>query len=545
MRALRSQLADGATYRRLAYLLSAFPLGHVWFIALVTGWSLCLGFLITPLIIPLLIGMAAMTRAFAIVEASVAQALLDVEVNVPEAPRPAGFWARFRARFSESFWKAQAYLLLRWITGLTLGVLIFSLLAVALGALFAPLWVPFVHGGAHLGFWRPHTFWQSLPFVPLGAVLLPLTILVAGAIAEPFRALAVALLSGEPASEHRVVVNGDRPVTAPEHGLRTHAAVDALVVGVCVVIWLATSRGYFWPIWILLPLGTVLAIHWWSSEMAGRPEMVKRFRRSRALAQTAGAAAIGFLFFVVIWAITGAGYFWPIWIGLVLAVVVASHALSAAPDEDELTARIETLETSRAGAVDVQDSELRRIERDLHDGAQARLVALGMNLGMAEQKLADDPEAAAALLAEARAGTEDALRELRDLARGIHPPVLTDRGLEAALRALISTTPMQVELSVSVGERPPPALETCAYFVAAEALANAAKHARASHVRIRIVRAGDILVLEVVDNGIGGADPAGAGLVGLRQRVEALDGTLTITSPRGGPTTVRAELPCA
>jgi signal transduction histidine kinase len=236
-----------------------------------------------------------------------------------------------------------------------------------------------------------------------------------------------------------------------------------------------------------------------------------------------------------------------VWILLGLGVVVAAHASAvvlARPAEAELTKRIETLETSRAGAVDIQESELRRIERDLHDGAQARLVALGMNLGMAEQRLADDPAAAGALLAEARAGAEAALRELRDLARGIHPPVLGDRGLEAALRALISATPIHVDLSVSVGARPAPAVETAAYFVVAEALANAAKHAHASRVEIRIVRSGDRLVLEVTDNGIGGADPAGAGLVGLRQRVAALDGALSITSPRGGPTTVRAELPC-
>jgi signal transduction histidine kinase len=207
--------------------------------------------------------------------------------------------------------------------------------------------------------------------------------------------------------------------------------------------------------------------------------------------------------------------------------------------------RIETLETTRAGAVDVQDSELRRIERDLHDGAQARLVALGMSLGMAEQKLAEDPKLAGELLAEARAGAEHALRELRDLARGIHPPVLTDRGLEAALASLASTTPLPVELSVDVVARPAPAVESAAYFVAAEALANAVKHAGAEHVDIEIARLGDTLELEVRDDGTGGADPGGAGLRGLRRRVEALDGTLTIISPRGGPTAIRAELPCA
>jgi len=227
----------------------------------------------------------------------------------------------------------------------------------------------------------------------------------------------------------------------------------------------------------------------------------------------------------------------------VLAVQLAAVLLTS-PRRAEMAERIETLETTRAGAVDAQESELRRIERDLHDGAQARLVALGMSLGMAEQKLSEDPQRAGELLAEARLGAEHALRELRDLARGIHPPVLADRGLEAALASLASSTPLRVGLSVDVAPRPAPAVESAAYFVAAEALANAAKHARAQRVDITVVRAGDALELEVRDDGDGGADPAGNGLRGLQRRVEALDGSLIVTSPRGGPTTIRAELPC-
>ena len=146
---------------------------------------------------------------------------------------------------------------------------------------------------------------------------------------------------------------------------------------------------------------------------------------------------------------------------------------------------------------------------------------------------------------EARAGAETALRELRDLARGIHPPVLADRGLEAALNSLANATPMQVTLDVSVGERPAPAVETAAYFVAAEALANAAKHAHAEHVDVTVERNGSLLSLAVRDDGCGGADPAGHGLSGLRRRVEALDGHLSISSPPGGPTLIEAELPCA
>ncbi len=159
--------------------------------------------------------------------------------------------------------------------------------------------------------------------------------------------------------------------------------------------------------------------------------------------------------------------------------------------------RISELEETRAGAVDQQESELERIERDLHDGAQARLVALGMSLGMAEQKLDTDPAAAQALLAEAREGTREALEELRSLARGIHPPVLADRGLEAAISALAGRTPLQVTVSVDVPRRPPRAVETAAYFVVAEALANAGKHAGATRVDIAVREDGGALRVEV------------------------------------------------
>jgi signal transduction histidine kinase len=203
------------------------------------------------------------------------------------------------------------------------------------------------------------------------------------------------------------------------------------------------------------------------------------------------------------------------------------------------------LTVTRAGAVEEQEEKLRRIERDLHDGAQARLVALGITLGLAEQRMRDDPDGALELVGEARADAVSALRELRDLARGIHPPVLTDRGLGPALEALAANTPLPVELCYDVGVRPAAAAETAAYFVAAEALANAGKHAANAHVTVEVTRPDDRLRVEVTDDGPGGADPAGGGLSGLRRRVEALDGSLFVTSPSGGPTVVRAEIPCA
>jgi signal transduction histidine kinase len=316
----------------------------------------------------------------------------------------------------------------------------------------------------------------------------------------------------------------------------TASAVLALAV---TVIWAATGRGYFWPMWVYLPIAIVLSAHlgvvWAWSQPEGR-------HRQLAMHGVVTAILVGIQ--VAVWAMAGMGFFWPVFSLFALGGAFAIHAVIRWPRQRELEVRVQELTRTRRGALDVQGAELRRIERDLHDGAQARLVALGMSLGMAEQKLADDPERAGELLAEARRGAEHALRELRDLARGIHPPVLADRGLEAALASLASSTPLRVGLSVDVSPRPAPAVESAAYFVAAESLANAAKHARAKRVDITIARHGEIIDLQVRDDGQGGANPEGSGLRGLRRRVEALDGTLSVISPRGGPTTIRAQLPC-
>jgi signal transduction histidine kinase len=326
-----------------------------------------------------------------------------------------------------------------------------------------------------------------------------------------------------------------------------HATTVAGISLAMVVIWGLTSRGYFWPVWVVLVLGVLLAIHAWIVWVQEHPAFWLERRLDPAFAIHAGVWGAFLLFLTCVWAVTSRGYFWPIWVLLVALLAVVPHAAAvvrSSRDRAAMSERISTLETTRAGAVDVQEAELRRIERDLHDGAQARLVALGMSLGMAEQKLASDTEAARELLAEARAGAGEALRELRDLARGIHPPVLADRGLDAAVRALAAGSPISVTVSVTLTERPKPPVESAAYFVVAEALANAGKHASASRVDVRIIRRDATLSVEVHDDGAGGADPSGSGLSGLRSRVEALDGILAVVSPPGGPTTVRAELPC-
>ena len=213
-----------------------------------------------------------------------------------------------------------------------------------------------------------------------------------------------------------------------------------------------------------------------------------------------------------------------------------------------LSVRVEELTATRAAAVDASAVELRRVERDLHDGAQVRLVALTMNLGMAEDAVDTDPAAAKALLAEARAGAGAALSELRDLVRGIHPPVLADRGVADAVQALALTlaSSIPIELELRLDRRLGAPVESAAYFVVAEALANAVRHSGAHRIKVSVVDAGAALRITVRDDGRGGADPSrGTGLRGIQRRLSAFDGTLRIASPPGGPTVLEMELPCA
>ena len=216
--------------------------------------------------------------------------------------------------------------------------------------------------------------------------------------------------------------------------------------------------------------------------------------------------------------------------------------------EEELSERVEQLTVSRAASVEGAATELQRIERDLHDGAQQRLVALAMDLGLARERLeaGGDPARATELVAKAHEESKLAIAELRELVRGIHPAVLSDRGLDAALSALAARSPVPVDLDADLDERPPAAVEAAAYFVVAEALTNVAKHSRARHAWVSITQHDGDLVVEIRDDGIGGAiiAPRG-GLSGLRDRVTAIDGRLRIASPEGGPTMIVAELPCA
>jgi signal transduction histidine kinase len=212
----------------------------------------------------------------------------------------------------------------------------------------------------------------------------------------------------------------------------------------------------------------------------------------------------------------------------------------------ELEETIDTLRESQARSVDMAMADRRQIERDLHDGAQQRLLALGMDLGLALERFESDPEAARTLVGDAHQEVQRAVAELRNLARGIHPAVLTDRGLDAALSALAARSPVPVRLDVDLDRRRPAAsVEATAYFIVAEALTNAARHASASVIEVRVRRDADVLRVEVEDDGSGGAEqPPGGGLAGLADRASSVEGRLTVDSPPGGPTIVTAELPC-
>jgi signal transduction histidine kinase len=230
------------------------------------------------------------------------------------------------------------------------------------------------------------------------------------------------------------------------------------------------------------------------------------------------------------------------------AVVAADRwLLRGLLGQGRLAERVRDLEQTRALAVDDAAALLRQVERDLHDGAQIRLATLAMHLGMAREKLGDDgqpPDVGAAreLVDAAHRGAKDALAELRGLARGIHPPVL-DNGLADALATLAAGSAIPVELATDIPVRPTPAIETIAYFCAAELLANAAKHSKAGRVALQATGQDGTLLVSVVDDGTGGADPGGSGLSGLAQRVSTVDGRLEVASPPGGPTLVTVELP--
>jgi signal transduction histidine kinase len=321
-------------------------------------------------------------------------------------------------------------------------------------------------------------------------------------------------------------------------------ATLAVAIGLTVtLIWAMTGASYYWPGWVWLGLAVPFTA-------VGSVRLALRARSRRSLAVHFAVSTVVMGICVWVWLMAGAGYPWPVFVLLGLVMALATHALlfpaPVSPRERELEARVGTLTQSRRSVLEIQEMELRRVERDLHDGAQARLVSLGMSLGLASQLIPGDPDQAQQLLADARMTAGEALSDLRDLVRGIHPPVLADRGLEGAVRALVVTSPIPVEVSMDL----PPAglpdpVESAVYFAIAESIANIVKHSGASKAWIRAEHTEEMFSVVIGDDGRGGAEPdPGSGLAGVARRLAAFDGTLSVVSPPGGPTVLRVEIPC-
>jgi signal transduction histidine kinase len=328
--------------------------------------------------------------------------------------------------------------------------------------------------------------------------------------------------------------------------LRRLAFLSAVLV---TAIWALDGQGYFWPAWAWLGLGDLVLLDFAASwAWRQQPGAVRRVACVWALV---GVAAVILVFtWLLTWLLAGVETFWPAWALLGLATAGSAYSLIALHDRvlvahgrRALRARIDMLTQTRRQAVDAQAAELRRIERDLHDGAQARLVALTLQLGRAELRMHDQPEVRGLIL-DAQREAHHAIAELRDLARGIVPPLLADRGLVAAVQSLAARYGLGTSIEVDTHRGLAPAVESAAYFVIAEALTNTAKHAHAQRSWVLIADDRGALAVVVGDDGRGGADPAGSGLAGLRARVEALDGSLRVESPELGGTVLEVMLPC-
>jgi signal transduction histidine kinase len=329
------------------------------------------------------------------------------------------------------------------------------------------------------------------------------------------------------------------------HLMRRMAALVALLL---LGIWALDGQGYFWPAWAWLGVGVPVTL-----DIAGRWAWHHERGASRRVACVWAVILVATGLLVFTWILTrlldGVTSFWPAWALLGLGTVGSGYSLIALHDrvlvargKRALRARVGLLTRTRREAVDAQAAQLRQIERDLHDGAQARLVALTLQLGRAELKLDDRPEVLG-LIHEARREAHSAIAELRDLARGIVPPLLADRGLLAAVRSVAARYGLGTTVHADTPQPLASSIESAAYFVIAESLTNTAKHANSTRSWVQIADDGRALRILVGDDGCGGADPGGSGLAGLRARVAALDGTMSLRSPPGEGTVVQVALP--
>ncbi|HEY1854898.1 MAG TPA: sensor domain-containing protein, partial [Solirubrobacterales bacterium] len=548
--------------RDLAYLAIGGLTAVLAFVVWVTAVSVTLPLLIFVIGLPLFLLSALAFRGTAELDRRNAALVLGRPLRGRYRDHgDEGFLERLRSTAADwQTWRDLAWLLVHSIVGFAFGVVAVTLVALTVGLAAMPAWYWALPEGANLGIVDVDNlaaaFLAMLASVPAAAI----TVLVLRGLSIAESRMAVALLDGDavaapesagggavtataspPSSAFAGVAAAHGPRPETESALGAQAAVSALLALIVTAVWAATGGGYFWPAWIYLGLLIPLGLN------AGLREAMRMPPAWRALAVQGAISAVLVGVAIAVWALAGFGTFWPIWPILAVLTAAALHFLwrrvFPGQRERELSERVETLTKTRRGALDVQSAELRRIERDLHDGAQARLVALSMQLGRAEERLGDEPETAA-LLRAARSEASAAIAELRDLARGIAPPVLADRGLPAAVEALARRSPLSVTIEAELERRPPAVIETAAYFVVAEALTNVAKHAPEAAATVRISGGAEALRIEVADDGPGGADPAGGGLSGLRARVAALDGELTVGSPQSAGTTIEVELPC-
>ncbi|MGY0233863.1 histidine kinase [Longispora urticae] len=334
-------------------------------------------------------------------------------------------------------------------------------------------------------------------------------------------------------------VTGSRwRVTRGEIGVAVLAAVAAPAV------WLTTGRGEFWPRWVWFGLAAALA---------GRAALHSAWRTPpgprRWLAVHTAVFGVLVPAEFVIWGLSGGGFLWPVWALVVLGGAFTAHAWAVSrlpPDREvELTRRVDTLVRTRRVVVDGRNAELKRIERDLHDGAQARLVSLGVSLGLAEHLVRTDPEAAIRMLGESRASVGATLEDLRTVMRQIRPPVLADRGLVGAVEALALDLAVPVTVGARLPGAVPESLEPAVYFAVAECLANVVKHSGARSARVDLAHADGRLTVTVTDDGRGGtAADRGSGLRGVADRLEVFDGRVRVDSPACAGTRVTIDVPC-
>jgi len=421
----------------------------------------------------------------------------------------------FNAPWSARPWRATAHLAVGFPIGLvgTAGVVALTGLTIACATLLGPsvlgLLVPPLEPLATV---RPWTF---VLVIPLFALLLWWTVPCTAAQRWRFAAMLGVTLPPPP-KRRRLLGLAAQAATWRQLAHHLLAGVFGTVEFVVVAaLWLVGPPLAVQPLYI-----------WWFPGHGSTPEVL--------LSTVLGVVA----FHLAPW--VAVGFAW-------LDVEMARGLLGPSRREQlaELSARVQTVVDSRSEVIASADAERRRIERDLHDGAQQRLVSLAMNLGIARLNLDGVPEPVRKAIESAHDEAKVALTELRDLVRGLHPAVLDERGLDAALSGISARSPVPVTLTVDLPHRPSRTTEAVAYFVVSEALANVTKHAQASRVDIRVTARDDVLTVVVTDDGRGGARIEGStGLLGLMQRVGAIDGSLRVDSPTGGPTVLTAEMPC-